>query len=131
MKKVIVDTSIWIEYFKGNEAAAKIIHNQTNFEVHLAGPILTELIQGIKTESEKSAFSMVMAGLPSIAISDRDWVVAGEIGAALRKKGVTVPLADLIIYTVALNNNCSIFTLDNHFAMIDEATGSNLELNGL
>lgn len=131
MNKVIVDTSIWIEYFKGNEAAAKIIHDQSDFEVHLAGPILTELIQGIKTESEKSAFSMVMAGLPCIAISDRDWVDAGDIGSALRKKGVAVPLADLIIYTVALNNNCSIFTLDSHFAMINEATGSNLELSSL
>ena len=66
-----------------------------------------------------------------MAISDRDWIVAGEIGAALRKKGVTVPLADLIIYTVALNNNCSIFTLDSHFAMINKATGSDLELIGL
>lgn len=128
MKKVIVDTSIWVEYFKGNEAAAKIIHDQTNFEVHLAGPISTELFQGIKTESEKSAFSIIMAGLPCIAISDQDWVDAGVIGSALRKKGVTVPLADLIIYTVALNNHCSIFTLDSHFAMINKATGSNLSL---
>jgi predicted nucleic acid-binding protein len=128
MKEVIVDTSIWIEYFKGNQAAAKIIHDQTNFEVHLAGPILTELIQGLKTEREKSAFSITMAGLPCIAISDQDWVNAGEIGFILRKKGVTVPLADLIIYTVALNNNCSIFTLDNHFEMINKAMGSNLEL---
>ncbi len=128
MKKVIVDTSIWIEYFKGNEAAAKFIHDQANFEVNLAGPILTELIQGIKTESEKSAFSMIMASLPCITISDQDWVNAGEIGSDLRKKGVTVPFADLIIYTAALNNNCSILTLDSHFEMINKARDFDLEL---
>ena len=74
---------------------------------------------------------MIMASLPCIAISDQDWVDAGEIGSVLRKEGVSVPLADLIIYTAALNNNCSIFTLDSHFEMINEARNFNLEVISL
>jgi len=128
MKKIVVDTSIWIEYFKGNEAAASIINDNTGFDLFITGPILTELVQGIKTESEKELFTKLMESFPRIAILEQDWVDAGKTGSELRKNGVTVPMADLLIYTVSINNSCALFTLDKHFSLINEAIDPDLEI---
>ena len=128
MKKILVDTSIWIEYFKGKEAAASIINDNTGFDLFITGPILTELVQGIKTESEKELFTKLMESFPRIAILEQDWVDAGKTGSELRKNGVTVPMADLLIYTVSINNSCALFTLDKHFNLINETIDPDLEI---
>ncbi len=131
MKKILVDTSIWIEYFKGNKSVAAIIEEKNAHTVFIAGPMITELIQGMKTKSEKDNFASSLESLPRLAITDRDWLDAGMLGSALREKGITVPLPDLIIYTLAKNNNCSLYTLDKHFETINKKTAQQLELIGL
>ncbi|MFP4016038.1 MAG: PIN domain-containing protein [Halanaerobiales bacterium] len=128
MNNILIDTSMWIEYFKGNKAAHDIIHNNNDYEVFITGPILTELIQGIKTKKEKDRFTMCINGLAKLRITDEDWLDAGNLGNILRRKGITVPLPDLIIFTVAVNNNCSLFTLDKHFSIIKEAIESDIKI---
>jgi predicted nucleic acid-binding protein len=127
MKKILVDTSIWIEYFKGEKSVIEKIHDRNNFNF-IIGPVITELIQGIKTQKEKDRFTMCINALPKLRISDDDWVNAGNIGNLLRKKGVTVPLPDLIIFTMAMKNGCALFTLDRHFPIMKEALQSDIEI---
>ncbi len=131
MKKVVIDTSIWIEYFKGSEPAAAVIDDQVKYDLYVTGPIIAELIQGMKTESERDLFRALIESLPRLSISDQDWVAAGQIGSELREKGVTVPLPDLLIYRVALSNDCAIFTLDKHFKMITKALNQKIEIINL
>jgi predicted nucleic acid-binding protein len=128
MKKILVDTSIWIEYFKGKKSVQEIIHDQKNYEIYITGPIITELIQGLKTEKEKDRFTMCINTLPKLQIDDDDWVNAGNTGNSLRKKGVTVPLPDLIIFSIAKKNNCALFTLDRHFQIIKETIQTDLDI---
>jgi predicted nucleic acid-binding protein len=131
MKKVIIDTSVWIEYFKGNEAAAAVIDDQAGYDLYVTGPIISELTQGMKTESEMASFTVLIESLPCLKILDQHWLAAGLTGSELRKKAITVPLPDLMIYTVAVDNNCAIFTLDNHFTLINKTLGHSMEIINL
>ncbi len=131
MNKILVDTSIWIEYFKGNKSAAAIIEEKKTHNIFIAGPIITELILGMKTKSEKDNFASSLESLPRLLVADRDWIDAGILGGALREKGIPVPLPDLIIYTLAKNNNCCLYTLDKHFELINNTTAQHLEIIGL
>lgn len=130
MKKILLDTSAWVEYFKGNPKVAAMVHDQEAHSAYITGPVITELIQGMKTEKEKETFAASLESLPLLTITDQDWVDAGIFGAQLRSKGITTPLADLIIYTVASNNNCSICTLDKHFKIIKTALSAIVEIIG-
>jgi predicted nucleic acid-binding protein len=131
MKNILIDTSAWVEYFKGNTTVAAMVHDREAHSVYITGPVITELIQGLKTETEKESFITSLDSLPRLKITDQDWFYAGNFGAQLRSKGITVPLADLIIYTVARNNNCSICTLDKHFKEISTTLGAKVEILGL
>lgn len=128
MKNILIDTSAWVEYFKGNPIVAAMVNEREDYSVYITGSVITELIQGLKTEKEKEIFANSLESLPRLIVSDHDWFDAGLFGARLRSKGITVPLTDLIIYAVARNNNCSICTLDQHFNTIDTTLGPKVEI---
>ena len=84
----------------------------------LAGIVLTEILQGAKIKTEFDAILKSMLALPLLEASLTTWIEAGRISFALRKKVITIPTTDLIIACLALENNCSILTLDPHFQKI-------------
>lgn len=128
MKKVLVDTSMWIEYFKGNKMVQDLVHDTKGFKCFIIGPVMTELLLGIKTISEKERLITCMNVLPMLEIENDDWINAGNTGHLLRQKGITIPLPDLIIFSVANKNNCAVFTLDKHFEIIKDALKSEIEI---
>ena len=51
--KIIADTSIWIEYFKNKpETAAIIERGLLAGTIYMVGPVVAELLHGVKTEKE-------------------------------------------------------------------------------
>ena len=117
---ILVDTSAWIEYFnKPDSKIGKTIeHILRNGKAVLAGIVLTEILQGAKIKTEFDAILESMLALPLLEASLMTYIEAGRLSFALRKKGITVPTTDLIIASLALDNNCSILTLDAHFQKI-------------
>ena len=128
MKKILVDTSIWIEYFKGRQSVIDMIHDIRNYEIFIIGPVIAELIMGIKTTKEKEQFSLYISAIPKIMINDDVWIMAGMIGNSLLKKGITISIPDLIIFCAAKKNNCAIFTLDKHFRLIKDSLRDDIEI---
>jgi len=117
--KIIADTSIWIEYFRGNNKIAGLLEEYLlDNNVHINGIIIAELIQGIKNNKDKEAVLGGIDAVPYIEFTYEDWLLAGDLSNELRKKGLTIPLTDIATAAVAINNNMSVFTLDKHFEHI-------------
>ncbi len=117
--KILIDTSVWIEFFRGNEEFREKFEDiiKTSHIV-LTGPVISEILLGIRGEKEKRKVKNLLKNLTIINPSWDDYVYAGEIGYSLRKRGKTIPLIDLIIASVCIRNNLTIFTLDKHFKEI-------------
>jgi hypothetical protein len=117
---ILVDTSAWIDYFnKPDSKTGKTVeHILRNGRAVLAGVVLTEILQGAKIKSEFDAILESMLALPILEASLTTWIEAGRISFTLREKGITIPTTDLIIASLALENNCSILTLDQYFQKI-------------
>ncbi len=131
MKKILIDTSAWVEYFKGSKRVARMVSGMESYSAFIIGPVISELIQGMKTEKEKESFTYALESINRLEIADQDWFDAGVAGSLLRSKGTTVPFVDLIIYIVARNNQCSICTLDKHFQVINKTLNSHVEILGV
>ena len=118
--KVLVDTSSWIEYFNKPESktGASIEALIKNWEICVAGIILTELLQGAKVKNEFNSILESIVALPFLETTMETWIKAGEISFSFRRKGITIPTTDLIISSLALEYDCSILTLDPHFKKI-------------
>ena len=117
---VIVDTSVWIPFFNRPESAEKRIVDGLidRSEVAVVGVVLAELLQGCRSVEERDELKDALLALPYLGVSQSTWVTAGEISAGLLRKGVTLPLTDVVIAAVAMEHDCSVYSLDTHFHKI-------------
>ena len=114
--KTIIDTSVWIEYFKNRDTlAASIDKELLAGNICMAGPVISELLQGAKTEKDFRALKSSIDGVPSLETRLSDWLLAGELAFKLRKNGVTIPITDCLIGAIALNNGAAVMTFDRDF----------------
>lgn len=119
-QRIIVDTSIWIEYFKNNQKYVSFIEDNLNLEnILISGPIISELLHGIKSEKEYKLLSESISAVPYAECVYDDWIKTGETLYNLKKKGITVPLTDILISAIAIRHDASVLSLDKHFKSID------------
>lgn len=123
MKKIsngiLADTCIWIEFFRSRSAIGGVLETFIKENrVWICGCILSELIQGIQSETEKNRIVEALSDLNYIEMSKHLWQSSGEISAFIKKKGFSIPLSDIMIAAIAIEYNLHIFTLDKHFDSI-------------
>lgn len=117
--RTLADTTVWIEFFRGKSKVADLIEMLlTENAVCTCGVVMFELLQGIKSESEKNKILSILATLPYFEMTQRLWRSAAEVSLSLKKNGVSLPLSDIFIATIAVENDLSVYTLDNHFTQI-------------
>lgn len=120
-QKIMVDTSVWIEYFKNNvDIVGFMEKNLLEDNVYIVGIIVSELIQGIKNEDEREVIRLNLDAVSYIDMKYDDWVKTGELSNSLRKSGITLPLTDIAIASVTMKNNMHLATLDKHFKLVPD-----------
>mgnify|MGYP001115685578 CR=1 FL=1 len=117
--KIIVDTSVWIEYLKNKLSLAEKMDRQLLAgDIFTVGPVIAELLQGAKTDKDYRMLKNSIDGLPFIETSFENWAWAGDISYKLRRRGIIIPITDCIVAAVAIHNNASVMTYDQHFTNI-------------
>ena len=127
----LLDTSIWIDYFKGsldNLLKQQILIYIENDEIYYNGIILAELLIGTKNKKEREMIRDNFDGFNFLDLSLDDFKELSVIGRKFLKKGITIPLTDLLIFYHTFNNNLTIITKDKHFKLMDEMESINLRL---
>ncbi|MCJ7545951.1 MAG: PIN domain-containing protein [Deltaproteobacteria bacterium] len=118
--KVLVDTSIWIEFFKKKEAPIRegLIQLLERGAACYIGIIALELYRGAKTEREVAVLDDLFMSIENVTEGNETHKEAGLMGRVLAQQGITVGAVDLLIARLALENALSLFSLDNHFDAI-------------
>lgn len=125
---ILVDTSAWIEFFRGRDPVAATIDGLLDeHRVALCGPVVTELRRGLRSASERRLVLPLLAGCHLIPQPPRLWEEAGDLGFALRQSGVTVKSLDLLIAAYSLASAVGLLTLDADFERMRQA-GIELQL---
>lgn len=115
----LVDTSVWIDFFKGVPSVKAFLNDLIlNDKVFLCGPILFELVQGIKSLDERNLVKEALLSLPYLEITLQNWEDVASLSRDLRAKGITLPLTDLLIGQLAKANNLEVISFDPHFDQI-------------
>jgi predicted nucleic acid-binding protein len=116
---VIADTSVLIDFLKDRApnaaAVAELIGSK---RILTTGIIMAELLQGARSAREEAYVTELIDAIPAIEITAALWIKAGKLSCSLRRKGITLPLSDVAIGVAALECNCSVFTIDDHFKLM-------------
>lgn len=126
--QVLIDTSVWIKYFrdKSTNLSKKVDEIFPKQEVYVPKIVIADLIQGSKSDREISIIEQFVDAFNIIDQKEDTWIRAGKLSFSLRKKGRTVNLTDCYIAAIAEENDCQIFSLDEHFKDIQKALNVHL-----
>jgi hypothetical protein len=109
---VILDTSVWIEFFKGNEpyypAVQKLIESRS---VQTIEPIFGELLQGALNKKEVTTIKSFWEYITKIEEPDL-FVKAGELAFKEKLVSKGIKLIDAAIIYSTIHNECMLWTLD-------------------
>ena len=116
MANVLVDTSVWVNFFRGVEgpAVASLDHLLEEKQAVLCGMVELELLQGAKP-GEKAMLQDLLSALPYVETERIDFQTTGELLNGLRAKGFQVPATDGLIASLCSRYQLSLLTLDKHF----------------
>jgi len=115
-----IDTSVWIPYFRdaGSEYGDLIDDLVDDNRVYINGTVLAELLTGARSLTESNRLSLALAGLKFVPGDRPSCQSAGRNGFALKRKGISIPLSDVIIATDCIDNGLVLIESDKHYAVI-------------
>jgi len=114
---VLVDTSIWIEYFRHGNNFEKLDFLIDENLVVTNDLILAELIPFLKIRNQRKLINLLYKiNKFEIVVN---WEKIIDYQYKCLKKGLNeIGIPDLIIGQNAKQNHCSIYSLDNHFNLM-------------
>jgi predicted nucleic acid-binding protein len=122
--KVLVDSSVWIDYFKsgGLPNLDRLIQEDL---VCINELILTELLPYLELKKEYDVIdSLITFELIPLNI---DWDIIRDYKLMNLKTGINkVGIPDLIILQQVIDQNISLFSLDKHFKLMQSHLSFNL-----
>ncbi|NLE00398.1 MAG: PIN domain-containing protein [Fibrobacter sp.] len=120
---IIIDTSIWIEFFRGNQPyfdqVSELIENN---DVIGLSPVFGELLQGAKNNYERSIITEFWDNIYKIKEDDL-FIQAGAESSRSKWLDKGVGLIDSVIITAAKKSAAFIWSLDKkllQFINMDE-----------
>ena len=120
-ERFLVDTSVWIEALRpgGRQDIAGWLKEALLREaVVLAPPVKTEILIGAKDEKQFAELNEMLNALPLLESEPAVWERAAALGFRLRRRGLVIPLVDLIIASWAICCSCILVHRDRHYDLI-------------
>jgi predicted nucleic acid-binding protein len=121
--KVLVDTSVWADFFNGFEspeqkALARLIAGED--EICTCGVVVAEVFQGLRRPAGRPEIEGLFRELVFLEpVGLEPYLRAADVYRRLRARGVTVrSTIDCLIAVIAEENGCDILSRDRDLAAI-------------
>lgn len=119
MKNVLVDSSVWIDYFKDAKNSSDLDELISQNLLVVNELILAELTPFLKLKNQTKLIRLL--NQVKLAPLNIDWVQISDIQVKCLKNGSNgVGIPDLIIAQNAKQHELQIFSLDKHFKFINQ-----------
>ena len=116
---IFADSSVWIDYFNGQESSeTEFLDNAlTNDTVCLGDIVLTEVLQGFRSDNEYRQARELLTSLPVYQMLNPELALTGaENYRKLRKQGITIrKTVDVWIATYCIENVIPLLFTDRDF----------------
>jgi predicted nucleic acid-binding protein len=118
--KVIVDTSVWSEYFRRKKPANSLhIEDLRTLIVEgrtvMLGIVKQELLSGVGHPNRFEKLKTILSGFQSTLATEEDHILAAEFFNACRSKGIQGSFGDFLICAQASRMSAPIITSDKDF----------------
>jgi predicted nucleic acid-binding protein len=115
---ILLDTSTWICYLRPHgwdDLKTAVQQVFTGEQVYTCWVVMAELLIGARDERGFTQLFETLRALPEIPVTDRVWEAATRLGYTVRRRGITIPLPDLVIAQAAITGDLTLWHVDDHF----------------
>ena len=116
---ILVDSSVWIDFFRGTQTPqVDVLERRLRNEIVLVGDlVLTEVLQGFRTDREADEALAALAPFPIVEIASAEIAVAAARNyRRLRALGVTArKTIDTLIATRCIEDSLPLLYSDRDF----------------
>jgi hypothetical protein len=124
---VLIDTSIWVDYFRNGGNSEKLDFLIDENLIVTNDLILAELIPFLKMQKQRKLIHLLLNINKYELFINWNQIIEYQykcLSSGLN--GIGIP--DLIIAQNAKQNNCEIYSLDNHFRLMKDILNLQLQL---
>lgn len=119
---LLVDTSVWSLFLRRQKISEEdpyVMRLRCFLEgeecIHLIGPILQELLDGVKEHKQFNTLRQYLHPFPLIELEREDFVEASRLRNLCRSRGIQASPTDFLIATACIRRNYPVLTADNDF----------------
>ena len=112
---ILLDTDVIIEVLdkKSDKEEVLMLRIIESGEEYCTSSVnMHEVLYGIEKYSKDSH---LVRQIPTLGYNKNDSELSAVLELSAKRKGRPVPRTDAIVASVAINNGCSLYTLDDHF----------------
>jgi predicted nucleic acid-binding protein len=126
---VLVDTSAWIDFFRGDrQAIARVDPLLRDDRAAVSGPIVAEVTSGARTPSVFQQLRTRLGALVMLEPPPDLWDRVATARFALARQGTQAHLVDLLIALTASTSGHALLTRDRDFTGIAQVIPLDVEL---
>lgn len=114
MSEIVVDTSVWIEFFRG-KALFPLEDALKEGRVLLPPIVAAELVSGVQRKSQREKMRLFLKELGVVSCDLDHWIQVGNLRNALAKAGVSISTPDAHVAQIALERNALLYSFDKIF----------------
>ncbi|HLB58510.1 MAG TPA: PIN domain-containing protein [Bdellovibrionota bacterium] len=124
MQGIIIDTSVWIEFFRGRLSPGSINIVQKFLEIELA--YLTDIIKheiliGSRNDSEYKKLSYLISAIHILDFNPEMKIEFNSFAFSLKKKGFINNYTDLSIAFISNYYDIPVYSFDGYFEKLSNA----------
>ena len=117
MSGLVVDTSVWVDYFAGEDVA--LLDDALKSGAVMVPPVVVaELVSGAHRPRERRALIEFLEELPLCDHSRDHWVRVGELRRSCREKGLSISTPDAHVAQCAIDTDALLLSRDRIFEML-------------
>jgi predicted nucleic acid-binding protein len=109
----LLDASVIVDALRAKDVQLMSKMNAVSGAV--CGVTRAEIFAGARGLKDRAKLLTILDGFQQVSIPDTMWDEVGDVQAQLRAGGVTVPLADAVLTTVALALDVELWARDTDF----------------
>ena len=120
---ILTDTSVWIDLLNG--PSGRTLSRDVLHRIVTCGPVVQEVMQGIRYSSEERAFRAAFDAIPRLSdpLPERVFSAAADIFRQGRRQGYTIRSSmDCLIAAIALEHGVPVWHKDRDFPFIAKFT---------
>jgi predicted nucleic acid-binding protein len=116
---VIVDTSVWIDYFRSGNNSAKLDFLIDEELIVINDLILAELVPYLKVQNQRNIIKLLFYIKKLDLTLNWDQIIEFQVNCL--KNGLNgIGIPDLIVAQNAKQNRCEIYSFDSHFRLMKD-----------